>query len=140
VISRFEVQQISNLFALDWYPRLIKNAGWEPRDQRSLLRACQGSEIFAAFLGDQCVGMVRVTGDLVYTALICDLIVESKFRREGIGTRLMEAVLSYCRDLGVSEVYAVVDWNAKGFYYKTKERMGSEWMEAWRWQTGSGEL
>ena len=62
------------------------------------------------------IGFARVMTDFAYRALIDDVIVDSKYRGQGIGARLMVLIGEELRD--VEEVFLGCLENMVGFYEK----------------------
>ncbi len=80
---------------LDWlHAALSERAYWAlGRSRETVERSIEHSLCFAAFDGDRQVGFARVVSDQATFAWVCDVFVEDGRRGEGIGRRLMEAVV-----------------------------------------------
>jgi N-acetylglutamate synthase-like GNAT family acetyltransferase len=80
---------------LDWlHAALSERAYWAlGRSRETVERSIEHSVCFAAFDGDRQVGFARVVSDQATFAWVCDVFVEDGRRGEGIGRRLMEAVV-----------------------------------------------
>lgn len=50
--------------------------------------------VFSAVAGSRTVGMARLVGDGAFVFLLCDLLVVPLWRRQGIGSLLVETVVS----------------------------------------------
>jgi ribosomal protein S18 acetylase RimI-like enzyme len=76
------------------FRRLRKAAGWPVPDQPVCKEAIRNSLFGVVAVADgQVVGMARVVGDGTLNNYIQDLIVQPEYQRQGIGRRLMEAVM-----------------------------------------------
>ena len=101
---------------------LYQTTGWKhPFTKERLFQAISNSWYsVSAYKEDELVGFGRVISDGVYQALICDLIVSSKYQGKGIGTRILCRLLDQCKE---NDVLLVMLFSAKGkfSYY---ERFG----------------
>ncbi|MGP8214653.1 MAG: N-acetyltransferase family protein [Bacteroidia bacterium] len=60
-----------------------------------------------------------------------DIIVSQQYRRYGIGTKLFDAVVKVCKEMGVRKMdWQVLDWNdpAINFYKKYNTVFSDEWL------------
>lgn len=82
-----------------------------------------------AWDGDQLVGFGRVLTDFVYRATIWDVIVDRAYQRQGIGTQIVERILTHPR-LKKVELFWLCT-RRPGFYEKlgfsSKEQTGMVW-------------
>ena len=69
------------------HPEMIKNAY-----EHSL-------KIYAAYVNDRLVGVIRVVGDGFSVVFIQDLLVYTEYQRKGIGRALLEKVLQEYKDV-----------------------------------------
>lgn len=60
--------------------------------------------VFLAFCGEKCVGSVRVSAGWLKKGYIEDLAVDKEYRRSGVGKRLMDSAVSWCREQGQGAV------------------------------------
>ena len=81
---------------LDWlHAALSERAHWAlGRSRETIVSSIAHSLCFAALEGERQVGFARVVTDLATFAWVCDVFVAEDRRGEGIGTRLMEAVVA----------------------------------------------
>ena len=102
--------------------RLYASVGWTAyTDQPDSLR--KGFEnsllILAAYEGDALQGIIRVVGDGYTIAFIQDILVYPKYHRQGIGSRLLQAVLERYRD--VRQIHLATDNTPKtAAFYKSQ--------------------
>ncbi len=71
---------------------------------------------------DETVGMARVVGDDGAVFHVCDMAVHPDHQRQGLGSRLMEAVLAYVEATAPPNAYVNLVADVDGFY----ERFGFE--------------
>jgi len=78
------------------YRELRSGAGWGDIDE-SVARQTVGAACYTITLRRQgkLIGLARVMGDGALYFFLADLIVDSSFRGEGLGDRLMRAVTDY---------------------------------------------
>lgn len=82
--------------------RIFKSANWSAylKDDEKLKRAFENSlYLLGAFDNSKLVGFIRCVGDGEHILLIQDLIVDSNYYRQGIGTKLFKAVSEKYKDV-----------------------------------------
>ncbi len=99
-----------------------------------------GNELYGVLLylrdSGELVGMGRIVGDGGTVFHICDMVVKPEWQKKGAGTMIMNQLMNFIDELGISDAYvnliADVDdfyqkWgfkptrpNSKGMYLKTK--------------------
>jgi len=96
-------------------------------DARDMLR--HTDLVLCAWDGDRLVGFGRVLTDFVYRATIWDVIVDRAYQTQGIGTELVQRILSHPR-LRKVELFWLCT-RRPGFYEKlgfsSKEQTGMVW-------------
>jgi GNAT superfamily N-acetyltransferase len=102
---------------LDWVHDALSNrAYWALGRSRAVVEASiAGSVCVAAYRGEAQVGFARVITDGVTFAWLCDVFVDESERGNGIGTRLVEAILADPRVGNVRRV-ALSTTDAAGVY------------------------
>lgn len=118
------------------YLALNRAVGWgKVPHEPSIARALQNCLVcFCALRHDKVVGFVRIVGDQSICFYIQDLIVLPEYQHQGIGTRLMEAVMYYIKDHAAAAAFvglmAAVNaepfYNRWGFAKRPDERPGME--------------
>ena len=109
------LQQLQRLFDLHCF--------WaQGRSLPELRRMLRGSSAIAtAWRGDSLVGFGRATSDGIYRAVLWDVVVASDEKGQGMGRRLVEALLAAPKVSGCERVYLMTS-QSRGFY----ERLGFE--------------
>jgi len=64
------------------------------------------------------VGMGRVVGDGGTVFHICDMVVKPEWQKKGGGAMIMDALMSFIEEQGVSEAYVNLIADVDGFYEK----------------------
>lgn len=117
---------------LDHHPERFRSPGWPPRSREYLeqVLSSEHSTFLLAEFERRLVGLVNVA---VYEApkvpvfqprvngVVSDLIVTARFRRQGVGRRLLAEAESWVRQRGASSIELVVyEFNegARRFYEK----------------------
>ena len=109
--SKIDVEQLQKLFTL--------GAFWaKERNTEDLQEAIKNSEpVIAVWNKQQLIGFARATSDGVYRATIWDVVIHPDFRGTGLGSKLVETVLSHPRMNKVERVYLMTTHQQK-FYEK----------------------
>ncbi len=109
--SKIDVEQLQKLFTL--------GAFWaKERNIEDLTEAIKNSEpVIAVWNKQQLIGFARATSDGVYRATIWDVVIHPDFRGTGLGSKLVETVLSHPRMNKVERVYLMTTHQQK-FYEK----------------------
>ena len=86
------------------------------RSQQDLHRMLAGSQaVVSAWQGGQLVGFSRATSDGVFRAVLWDVVVAAEHQGQGLGRRLVEALLQEPALQAVERVYLMTT-NSAGFY------------------------
>jgi N-acetylglutamate synthase-like GNAT family acetyltransferase len=98
-----------------------RNAFWaQDRKKADVERAIQVSNSVVSIWDDQrLIGFGRATSDTVYRAVIWDIVVDLEYRRQGLGRKLVETLISAPELCQVERVYLFTT-HQKAFY----ERIG----------------
>lgn len=123
-----------NCEGVDWnaLEALFQAAELGGRKGDKLRRGFENSQLVCfAFDDAQLVGASRVLTDWEYHALIYDVAVLPDYQRRGIGSRMMEELLSR---LKVFRVMLVADGEVKDFYRKLGFEIHDEVMARFDWE------
>ena len=131
----------TNTISVEDYNALRLSAGWSVIEPEQAQAGLSGSAfVTAAKDGDKTVGTGRLVWDGGYAALIKDVLVLPEYQGVGIGTAMMEQILSFLKvhmkpGWGISvDLMAAID--KEGFYVKfgfvsrPRERRGAG-MDMW---------
>ena len=96
---------------IDQLMNLIKQTYWAPnRTKEAFIKAMEHSVNFGAFDEEgNLVGYARVVTDFVTIWYLCDVIVDEKYRGQGIGKMLMSAIISDKRFANASALLKTKD-------------------------------
>ena len=131
----------TNTISVDDYNALRLSAGWSAIEPEQAQVGFVGSAfITAAKDSDKTVGTGRLVWDGGYAALIKDVLVLPEYQGMGIGTAMMEQILSFLKEnmksgWGVSvDLMAAIDkegfYEKFGFISRPRERRGAG-MDMW---------
>ena len=93
-----------------------------------------GEAFFVASINGKIVGTVAIKQEDKRTALLRRLFVDSKYRREKIGSQLVERAIQFCREVGYEELIfkttsrmadAIKLMRKRGFQSRAKVPLGS---------------
>ena len=88
------------------------------RSRNALVRMLIGScVVVSAWQAGRLVGLGRATSDGVYRAVLWDVVVASEQQGQGLGSRIVQALLSYPAVAEAERVYLMTT-NSSGFYEK----------------------
>ncbi|MBF2066268.1 MAG: GNAT family N-acetyltransferase [Calothrix sp. C42_A2020_038] len=109
--SDIDLNQLCNLFDIA--------AFWaQKRNIEDLSIAVANSEpVITVRDCEKLVGFARATSDCVYRATIWDVVIHPDYRSQGLGSKLVETVLSHPRVNRVERVYLMTT-HQQGFYEK----------------------
>ena len=103
--------------------RLYQDAGWwEENDEAGdgcawiddLVR--QSFCFVGAFCGSELIGMGRAVSDGVSDAYIQDVVVLKKFRRAGVGNRIIRAIIHFLRARRIGWIGLIAEPGTRPFY------------------------
>ncbi len=110
-----EAEDIAEI--LSPYCDLIETAGWERRDRESMLQALGRSlAVIAVYEDSRLVGAARLIGDGIYNLVLYDMVVHPDFRRQGVGTALLNYCSQYAERLGVPRLECICEAENSSFY------------------------
>ncbi|OUL22413.1 GNAT family N-acetyltransferase [Nostoc sp. RF31YmG] len=109
--SEIDLYQLRQLFDI--------SAFWaKGRSIEDLSIAITNSDpVVSVWDGNQLVGFARATSDGIYRATIWDVVIHPEYRGTGLGSKLVETVLSHPRMRWVERVYLMTT-HQQGFYEK----------------------
>jgi len=85
--DKIDLDKISNLFSNNYLNYKKTRDG--------IIETLNNSLCFSIFKGENQIGFARVISDYSTFALLCDVYIDEAFRGKGIGTWMMECILSH---------------------------------------------
>ena len=74
--------------------------------------------VVAAYDENKLVGFGRIVTDLVLHAMIFDMIVLPDYRRKGVGTLIVKALVKKCKEQGIRDIQLFCAKGKRSFYEK----------------------
>lgn len=75
---------------------LLKSSYWaNEREKSVIIQSIKNSLCYSLFCGDEQIGFARVITDFSTYAYLCDLIIDSNFRGQGLGKWLVKSILNH---------------------------------------------
>jgi len=113
-VEKWNIDEIVNLY---------KSGGWwkETYDKSSIPNLIKGSFAFAVVVDKKTkktIGMGRILSDGFSDAYIQDLVMLKEFRNEGIGKKLVESLIKFCKSKNISWIALIAEPNQDDFYKK----------------------
>ncbi|WP_017319279.1 GNAT family N-acetyltransferase [Mastigocladopsis repens] len=109
-IDLYQIQQLLNVSAFWAKGRSIEDLG---------IAIANSDPVITVWDGEQLVGFARATSDGIYRATIWDVAIHPEYRGVGLGSKLVETVLSHKRMNRVERIYLMTT-HQQQFY----ERIG----------------
>jgi GNAT superfamily N-acetyltransferase len=95
---------------------MLENSYWaNKRPRATILKSLQHSLNFGAYQDGQMIGFARVVTDYAVFAYLCDVVVLEAFQKQGVGKKLMQAVLEH-PDLQGLRRFLLATRDAHGLY------------------------
>jgi aralkylamine N-acetyltransferase len=116
----FEVLLVKN-WDIEDIRSLYREAGWwqEEWDPAHIKPLITGSLAFAVAVDREtgcAVAMGRVISDGTSDAYIQDLVVSKKYRKTGIGRKILTTLVRYCQGCGISWIALIAEPGSEQFY------------------------
>jgi N-acetylglutamate synthase-like GNAT family acetyltransferase len=109
-IDLYQLQQLLNVSAFWAKDRSIEDLG---------IAIANSDPVFTVWDGERLIGFARATSDGIYRATIWDVAIHPEYRGTGLGSKLVETVLTHPRMSRVERVYLMTT-HKQQFY----ERIG----------------
>ncbi len=101
---------------------LFNTTGWNNEYQASpdeLARMLVNSQFsLSAYDGEELVGFGRVVADGVLHAMIFDMIVHPTYQKQGIGRRILQELVAWCRAAHIRDIQLFCARGKRAFYEK----------------------
>lgn len=105
---------------LSGYKKLYESTGWAPPASISdeVLQTAINNSLYwiSAYDDEILVGIGRIVSDGALYAFVCDMIVEPKYQKQGIGTSILGLLKEKCREHSFRRVWLFAATGKAGFY------------------------
>ncbi|BAZ53395.1 GCN5-related N-acetyltransferase [Nostoc sp. NIES-4103] len=107
-IDLYQLQELFNISAFWAKGRSVEDLG---------IAIANSDPVISVWDNEKLIGFARATSDGIYRATIWDVVIHPDYRGTGLGTKLVEIVLSHPRMKMVERVYLMTT-HQQGFYEK----------------------
>lgn len=107
-IDLYQLQELLNVSAFWAKGRSIEDLG---------IAIANSEPVISVYDRDRLIGFARATSDGIYRATIWDVVIHPDYQSSGLGSKLVETVLSHPRMRRVERVYLMTT-HQQGFYEK----------------------
>ncbi|QSJ19676.1 GNAT family N-acetyltransferase [Nostoc sp. UHCC 0702] len=107
-IDLYQLQELLNISAFWAKGRSVEDLG---------IAIANSDPVISVWDQDKLIGFARATSDGIYRATIWDVVIHPDYRGTGLGSKLVEIVLSHPRMKMVERVYLMTS-HQQGFYEK----------------------
>jgi GNAT superfamily N-acetyltransferase len=102
--------------------RLHQTTGWNAKGlytyDQLYTAICNSWYSVSIYHNNKLIGFGRMISDGIYQTLICDVMVHPEYQKQGIGKKLMEALLRKCEKEGIKWVQLFCAKGKQEFYKK----------------------
>jgi predicted GNAT family N-acyltransferase len=82
-----------NLISIDKVCELLGNSYWaNDRKRETTIKAIENSICIGIYLKEKMVGFARIVTDYATMYWLCDVIIDTQYRKNGLGTKLIEII------------------------------------------------
>jgi predicted GNAT family N-acyltransferase len=111
----FHISTDKSRLSIESLRLLMKQTYWaEDRTDETILRSVENSICYGIYQSNKLVGFGRVVTDYATVYWICDIIIDTNYRGNGLGKRLMECIMATKEIEGLQGILATKD--AHGLY------------------------
>jgi N-acetylglutamate synthase-like GNAT family acetyltransferase len=107
-IDLYQLQELLNVSAFWAKGRSIEDLS---------IAIANSEPVISVWDGDRLIGFARATSDGIYRATIWDVVIHPEYRNSGLGSKLVQTVLSHPRMRSVERVYLITT-HQQEFYQK----------------------
>jgi predicted GNAT family N-acyltransferase len=115
--GEFKFSDNKSLISTDKAYELLENTYWANNRKREItIKAIENSICIGIYLKEEMIGFARVVTDYATMYWLCDVIIDKKYRKNGLGTKLIEIITKMKELEGMFGILATSD--AHGLYEK----------------------
>jgi N-acetylglutamate synthase-like GNAT family acetyltransferase len=107
--SKIDIEVISSLISKTYWANI------RPKDV--IIKSLKNSLCFSLFYKQTQIGLIRVITDCATFAYLCDVIIDEKYRKNGLGKWMLECVFQY-PELKNLKRWCLITKDAHEFYKK----------------------
>jgi predicted GNAT family N-acyltransferase len=115
--GEYKFSDNKSLISIDKVCELLGNSYWaNNRKKEVTIKAIENSLCIGIYLKDEMIGFARIVTDYATMYWLCDVIIDEKYRKNGLGTKLIEIITKMKELDGMFGILATSD--AHGLYEK----------------------
>jgi predicted GNAT family N-acyltransferase len=115
--GEYKFSDNKDLISADKVCELLGNTYWANNRKREItIKAIENSICIGIYLNEEMVGFARIVTDYATMYWLCDVIIGEKYRKNGLGTKLLEIITQMKELDGMFGILATSD--AHGLYEK----------------------
>jgi len=126
--GEYKFSDNKSLISIDKVCELLGNSYWaNNRKKETTIKAIENSLCIGIYLKEKMVGFARIVTDYATMYWLCDVIIDIQYRKNGLGTKLIEIITKMKELDGMFGILATSD--AHGLYEKYGfKKVGEKYM------------
>jgi predicted GNAT family N-acyltransferase len=126
--GEYKFSDNKSLISIDKVCELLGNSYWaNNRKRETTIKAIENSLCIGIYLKEEMVGFARIVTDYATMYWLCDVIIDTQYRKNGLGTKLIEIITKMKELDGMFGILATSD--AHGLYEKYGfKKVGEKYM------------
>jgi len=126
--GEYKFSDKKNLILIDKVCELLGNSYWANNRKKEItIKAIENSLCIGIYLKEEMVGFARIVTDYATMYWLCDVIIDEKHRKKGLGRKLIEVITNMKELDGMFGLLATRD--AHGLYEKYGfKKVGEKYM------------
>jgi len=115
--GEYKFSDNKSLISIDKVCELLGNSYWANNRKKEItIKAIENSLCIGIYLKEEMIGFARIVTDYATMYWLCDVIIDEKYRKNGLGTKLIEIITKMKELDGMFGILATSD--AHGLYEK----------------------
>jgi len=126
--GEYKFSDKKNLISIDKVCELLGNSYWANNRKKEItIKAIENSLCIGIYLKEEMIGFARIVTDYATMYWLCDVIIDEKHRKNGLGRKLIEVITNMKELDGMFGLLATRD--AHGLYEKYGfKKVGEKYM------------
>ena len=117
IFGEYKFSDNKSLISIDKVCELLGKSYWaNNRKRETTVKAIENSICIGIYLKEEMIGFARIVTDYATIYWLCDVIIDTQYRKNGLGTKLIEIITKMKELNGMSGILATND--AHGLYEK----------------------
>jgi predicted GNAT family N-acyltransferase len=126
--GKYRFSDNKSLISIDKVCELLGNSYWANNRKKEItIKAIENSICIGIYLNEETIGFARIVTDYATMYWLCDVIIDEKYRKNGLGKKLIEVITQMKELDGMFGILATRD--AHGLYEKYGfKKVGEKYM------------